>query len=77
VSWGRLVSQAGVEESTLSSRGKEFIKAEVANTWHWAITFGKHNGFKERLEYSARTFPETMEQVKFLLWWLVHPGTMG
>ena len=35
--WGRLVSHAGVEESTLSSRGKGFIKAETANTWHWAI----------------------------------------
>jgi hypothetical protein len=37
VHWGRLVSHAGVEESTLSSRGKGFIKAETANTWHWAI----------------------------------------
>ena len=61
----------GVEESTLSSRGKGFIKAETANTWHWAIAFGKlaslHNGFKEWLEYSVQTFPGTMGQVKLLL----------
>jgi hypothetical protein len=57
----------GVEESTLSSRGKGFIKAETANTWHWAIAFGKHNGFKEWLEYSIQRFPETMGQVKLLL----------
>jgi hypothetical protein len=67
VHWGRLISHAGVEESTTSSRGKGFIKAETANTWHWAIAFGKlaslHNGFKEWLEYSVQTFPATMGQV--------------
>jgi hypothetical protein len=36
VNWGRLVSHAGVEESTKSSRGKGFIKAKTANTWHLA-----------------------------------------
>jgi hypothetical protein len=50
---------------------KGFIKAETANTWHWAIAFGKlaslHNGFKEWLEYSVQTFPGTMGQVKLLL----------
>jgi hypothetical protein len=45
--WGRLVSHTGVEESTPSSRGKVFIKAETTNAWHWAIAFGKHNGFEE------------------------------
>ena len=69
--WGRLVSHAGVEESTQKSKGKGFIKAETTNTWHWAIAFGKlaslHNGFKELLEYSVQTFPETMGQVKLLL----------
>ena len=34
VHWGRLVSHAGVEESTPSSKGKGLIKAETANTWH-------------------------------------------
>jgi hypothetical protein len=66
VHWGRLLSHSGVEESTSSSRGKGFIKAETANTWYWAIAFDKHNGFKEQLEYSVRPFPETMEQVKLL-----------
>jgi hypothetical protein len=68
---GELKSHAGVEELTLSSRGKGFIKAKTANTWYWAIAFGKlaslHNGFKEQLEYSVQTFPETMRQVKLLL----------
>jgi hypothetical protein len=77
VHWVRLVSHTGVEELTPSSRGKEFIKAKTANTWHWAIAFGKlasfHNRFKERLEYSVQTFPGTMGPT----FWLVHPGTMG
>ena len=67
VHWGKPVIHAGVEESTLSSRGKGFIKAKTANTWHWAIAFGKYSRFKEWLEYSVWTFPETMEQVKLLL----------
>jgi hypothetical protein len=57
VHWRQLVYHAGEEESTTSSRGKEFIKAKSANTWHWAIAFGKlaslHNGFKELLDYSV------------------------
>jgi hypothetical protein len=52
VHWGRLLSNAGVEESTTSTRGKGFIKVKPANTWHWVTAFGKlaslHNGFKER-----------------------------
>jgi hypothetical protein len=32
VHWGRLVSYAGVEESTMSSRGKGFIKAQNPQT---------------------------------------------
>jgi hypothetical protein len=48
---------SGVEESTTSSRSKGFIKAKTANTWHWAIAFGKlvslPNGCKEWLEYSV------------------------
>jgi hypothetical protein len=67
VHWRWLISHAGVEELTTSSRGKGLIKAETANTWHWAIAFGKlaslHNGFKERLEYSVQTFSGTMGQV--------------
>jgi hypothetical protein len=34
VHWGRLLSHAGVGESTTNSRGKGFIKAKTANTWH-------------------------------------------
>jgi hypothetical protein len=56
VHWGQLISHAGVEESTMSPRGKGFIKAKTANIWH-----------KERLEYSVQTFPGTMGQVKLLL----------
>jgi hypothetical protein len=67
VHWGQLVSYTGVEESTLSSKGKGFIKAKTAHTWHGAIAFGKHTGFKKRLKYSVRTFPKTMEQGKLLL----------
>jgi hypothetical protein len=33
-----------VEESTSNLRGKGFIKAETANTWHLASIMGSRNG---------------------------------
>jgi hypothetical protein len=32
VNWGQLISHAGVEESTMSSRGKGFIRAQKLQT---------------------------------------------